>query len=67
MIYIKKKKEIKKINQQGISILENTSETTRYNANFVLAKNKKFLNWFLGYIDSSENCFIVIDAIYVLN
>lgn len=44
MIYIKKKKEIKKINQQGISILENTSETTRYNANFVLAKNKKFLN-----------------------
>ena len=66
MIY-KKNKEMKKINQQGISTIENTSETTSYKTNFFLAKNKKFLNWFLGYIDSSENCFIVIDAIYVLN
>lgn len=63
----KKKINIKEINQQGISINENTSETTRYNADFVLANNKKFLNWFLGYIDSSESCFIVIDVIYVLN
>lgn len=57
MIY-KKTKKIREINQQGTSIKENTSETTRY-VDFVLAKNKKFLNWFIGYIDGSESCFIV--------
>lgn len=68
MIYINRKKNnIREINQQGISMKENTSETTRYNAAFVLAENKKFLNWFLGYIEGSENCFIVIDVICVLN
>lgn len=53
----KKKMKNNKVNQQG-TLKEDSPETIRVN-NLDLNLNKSFINWFIGFIEGSENTFIV--------
>lgn len=55
--YNEKMKETEKLNQQG-TIQNDTSETIRINS-LKMKYKKDFLNWFIGFVEGSENVFIV--------